>query len=106
MQFSTVDVASVFLSVNHYPREFNSTQKKNKNKKNNELGPAWQNIVGNHRIPWQKKIAFSYSGPGDTLENKLNDLKPLYSGKKSFAFQKKLKKMLLRALGGKSCRPE
>ena len=46
------------------------------------------------RIPWQKKIAFRYSDAGDTLENKLNDLKPLYSLKKSFAFQKKLKKML------------
>ena len=46
---------------------------------------------GNHRICWQKKIAFSYSDPGDTLENKLNDLKPLYSRKKSYAFQKKLK---------------
>ena len=67
-----------------------SCQKKN----TNELGPAWQNIAGNHRIPWQKKIAFSYSDPGDTLENKLNDLKHLYSRKKSFAFQKKLKKML------------
>ena len=54
-----------------------------------------KNITGNHRIPWQKKIAFSYSDPGDTFENKLNDLKPLYSRKKSFAFQKKLKKMLL-----------
>ena len=42
-----------------------------------------------------KKIAFSYSDPGDTLKNKLNDLKPLYSRKKSFAFQKKSKKMLL-----------
>ena len=46
------------------------------------------------RIPWQKKIAFRYSDAGDTLENKLNDLKPLYSLKKSFAFQKKLKKIL------------
>ena len=37
-------------------------------KKNNtnKLGSAWQNIAGNHRIPWQKKIAFSYSDPGDT----------------------------------------
>ena len=44
-----------------------------------------------------KKIAFSYSDPGATLQNKLNDLKPvpLYSRKKSFVFQKKLKKMLL-----------
>ena len=48
-----------------------------------------------HRIPWQRKIAFSYSDPGDTLENKLNNLKHFYSRKKSFAFQKKLKKMLL-----------
>ena len=29
------------------------------------------------------------------MENKLNDLKPLYCRKKSVAFQKKLKKMLL-----------
>ena len=48
-----------------------------------------------HRIPWQRKITFSYSDPGDTLENKLNNLKHFYSRKKSFAFQKKLKKMLL-----------
>ena len=82
---------SFFLSVNHYPREFNIVQKK----KPNDLGPARQNITGNHRIPWQKKIAFSFSDAGDTLENKLNDLKPLYSRKKSFAFQKKLKKMRL-----------
>ena len=26
---------------------------------------------GNHRIHWQKKIAFSYSDPGDTLENNI-----------------------------------
>ena len=60
-------------------------------KETKEQGPAWQNIAGNHRISWQKKIAFSHSDPGDTLEDKLNDLKPLYSRKKSFAFQKKLK---------------
>ena len=48
-----------------------------------------------HRIPWQRKIAFSYSDPGDTLENKLNNLKHFYSRNKSFAFEKKLKKMLL-----------
>ena len=59
------------------------------------MGPAWQNIVGNHRITWQKKIAFSYSDAGDTLENKLNNLKHFYSRKKCFAFQKKLEKMLL-----------
>ena len=29
------------------------------------------------------------------MENKFNDLKPLYSCKKSYAFQMKLKKMLL-----------
>ena len=91
MQFSIVDVASVFflfLSVNQYPREFDIQQKK---KKTEKLGPAWQNVAGNHCISWQKKIAFSYSDPGDTLENKLNDLKPLYSRKKSFAFQMKFK---------------
>ena len=84
-----------FGCVNHYPRKFNIPQKKKKKKNTNELGPAWKNIAGNHRIPWQKKIAFSYSDPGDTLANKLNGLKSLYSRKKSFAFQKKLNKMLL-----------
>ena len=72
MQVFLVDAASVsgaihsskFVSVNHYPREFNIPQKKNKTK---------QNIAVNHRIPWQKKIAFSYSDPRE----KLNDLKPL-----------------------------
>ena len=54
---------------------------------------SWaKHIAGNHRIPWQKKITFSYLDPGDTLENKLNDLKPSYSRKKSFAFQRSLKK--------------
>jgi len=51
----------------------------------------------NHRIHWQKKIDFSYLDPKDTLESKRNDLKPSFSRKKSFAFQKK---------EGKSCRPE
>ena len=55
---------------------------------------------GNHRIRWQKKIDFSYLDPGGTLESKRNDLKPLFSRKKSFAFQKKERK------SGKSCRPE
>ena len=32
------------------------------------VGPACQNIVGNHHIRGQKKIAFSYSDPGGTLE--------------------------------------
>ena len=59
-------------SVNHHLREFNIPQKNT-----NELGPAWH-IAGSHRIRGQKKIAFSYSDPGGTLENKLNDLKPLF----------------------------
>ena len=37
-----------------------------------------------------------YSDPGGTLENKLNDLKPLFSRKKSLTFQKRSKKMFLR----------
>ena len=45
------------------------------------VGPACQNIAGNHHIREQKKIAFSYSNPEGTLE-KLNNLKPLYSRKK------------------------
>ena len=76
-------------SVNHHLREFNIPQKNT-----NELGPAWH-IAGNHRIRGQKKIAFSYSDAGGTLENKLNDLKPLFSRKKSLTFQKRSKKMLL-----------
>ena len=79
-------------SVNHHLREFNIPKKKEKN--TNELGPEWH-IAGNHRIREQKKIAFSYSDPGGTLENKLNDLKPLFSSKKSLTFQKKSKKMFL-----------
>ena len=59
-------------SVNHHLREFNIPQKNT-----NELGPAWH-IAGNHRIRERKKIAFNYSDPGRTLENKLNDLKPLF----------------------------
>ena len=76
-------------SVNHHLRVFNIPQKNT-----NELGPAWH-IAGNHRIRGQKKIAFSYSDPGGTLENKLNDLKPLFSRKKSLTFQKRSKKMFL-----------
>ena len=67
-------------SVNHHLREFNVPQKNA-----NELGPAWY-IVGNHHIRKQMKIAFSYSDPGGTLENKSNDLKPLFSRKKSLTF--------------------
>ena len=40
------------------------------------------------------------------MENKLNDLKPLYSHKKNFEFQKKLRKLNAVALEGKSCRLE
>ena len=36
-----------------------------------------------------------YSDPGGTLENKLNDPKPLFSRKKSLTFQKRSKKMSL-----------
>ena len=32
------------------------------------VGPACQNIAGKHHIREQKKIAFSYSDPGGTLE--------------------------------------
>ena len=92
MQFSIVDVASVFLSVNHYPREFNIPQKKHQ-----RAGPSMTKHCGKPLHFLTKKIAFSYSDPGATLQNKLNNLKPvpLYSRKKSFVVQKKLKKMLL-----------
>ena len=32
------------------------------------VGPECRNITGNHHIRGQKKIALSYSDPGDTLE--------------------------------------
>ena len=76
-------------SVNHHLRKFNIPQKNT-----NEPGPAWH-IAGNHRIREQKKIAFSHSDPGGTLENKLNNLKLLFSCKKSLTFQKRPKKMFL-----------
>ena len=81
---------SIFLSVNHYPREFNILQKKNKKqKKPNDLGPARQNIAGNqYRIPRQKKIAFSYSDLGDTFEIKLNDLKPIKQSQEELCVSK------------------
>ena len=62
-------------------------------------------VQENHRIRGQKKIAFSYSDPGGTLENKLNNLKPLFSRKKSLTFQKRSKENAL-ALDRKPCRPE
>ena len=40
-------------------------------------------------------MTFSYSDPVGTLESKLNDLKPLFSRKKSLTFQKRSKKMSL-----------
>ena len=81
MHFSIVAIhSSTFGSVNHYPRGKKST---------NDLGPAWQNIAETIAIRWQKKIYFSYLDPKGTLESKRNDLKPLFSRKKSFAFQKK-----------------
>ena len=42
------------------------------------VGPACQNIAGNHHIRGQKKIAFSYSDPGGTLE-KIKQPKTLFS---------------------------
>ena len=45
------------------------------------VGPACQNIAGNHHIRGQKKIAFSYSDPGGTLE-KIKQPKTLFSRNK------------------------
>ena len=54
MQFSMVDVVSVFfLSVNHYPREFNILQKK-KTKKNKKNLTIW----AQHDKTLQETIAF------------------------------------------------
>ena len=45
------------------------------------VGPACQNIAGNHHIRGQKKIAFSYSDPGGTPE-KIKQPKTLFSRNK------------------------
>ena len=58
-------------------------------KKHLRSGPSMTKHCRNYRIRWQKKIDFSYSDPGGTLENKLNDLIPLFSRKKGFAFKKR-----------------
>ena len=49
------------------------------------VGPACQNIAGNHHIRGQKNIAFSYSDPGDTLE-KIKQPKTLFSRNKERQF--------------------
>ena len=82
-------------SVNNHLREFNIPQKNT-----NELGPAWH-IAGNHRIRGQKKIACSYSDPGGTLANKLNDLKPYLVARRALPFKRGQRKCF-----GKICRPE
>ena len=82
-------------SVNNHLREFNIPQKNT-----NELGPTCH-IAGNHRICGQKKIAFSYSYPGGTSENKLNDLKPYLVARRALRFKRGQRKFF-----GKSCRPE
>ena len=118
--------SSKFGSVNHYPREKKKTNDLgpvarslvsanrwlrgikmyrfpwyltlvSTNHASSNLGLGMTKHCRNHRIHWQKKIDFSYSDSGGTLENKLNDLKPLFSRKNSFAFQK---------MEGKSCWPE
>ena len=68
MQFSIVDEASLYERKKHERPELSMTKH-----------------CTNHRIRWQKKIDFSHSDPGGTLEKKLNDLKPLFSRKKNFA---------------------
>ena len=45
------------------------------------VGPACQNIAGNHHIRGQKKIASSYSDPGGILE-KITQPKTLFSRNK------------------------
>ena len=76
-------------SVNHQLRKFNIPQK--------TLTSWAQHDTLQETIAFanNRKIAFSYSDPGGTLENKLNDLKPLFSRKKSLTFQKRSKKMFL-----------
>ena len=76
-------------SVNNHLREFNIPQKNT-----NELGPAWH-IAGNHRICGEKKIAFSYSYPGGTSENKLNDLKPYLVARRALRFKRGQRKCSL-----------
>ena len=65
------------------------------------VGPACQNIARNHHIRGQKKIACSYSDPGGTLANKLNDLKPYLVARRALPFKRGQRKCF-----GKICRPE
>ena len=59
------------------------------------VGPACQNISGNHHIRGQKKIAASYSDPGSTLE-KITQPKTYLAATKSINFGSE----------GQSCRSE
>ena len=91
MQFSMVDVVSVFfLSVNHYPREFNILQKKTKNKKN-------LTIWAQHDKTLQETIAFPDKRKsllviqiyiGDAFEIKLDDLKPIKQSQEELCVSK------------------
>ena len=67
------------------------------------VGPACQNVAGNHHIRGQKKIAFSYSDPGDTLE-KIKHPETLIQPQVEPYVSKEVKENAL-ALEGKSCRP-
>ena len=80
---------SVFLirltehSVNRHLREFNTL------KKTLPSGTQHDTLQETIAFADKRKSLFGYSYPGGTLENKLNDLKPLFSRKKSLTFQKR-----------------
>ena len=63
-----------------------------------------QNITGNHHIHGKKKIEFSYSDPGGTLEKIKQPKTPIYSQWRDSRF-KEVKENAL-ASEGKSSRPE
>ena len=89
--------AEVFSSAQKQPKQNASSQNREENGSTTLRNTREKPLLAgyHHRIRGQKKIAFSYSDPGGTLENKLNDLKPSFSRNKSLTFQKGSKKMIL-----------
>ena len=85
MQFSIVAIHSsnsilrIFESVNHYLRE----------KKTPTTWAQHDKTLQKLSHLLTKENRFYYSDPRGTLENKLNDLIPLFSRKKGFAFKRR-----------------
>ena len=68
MQFSIVDVASFWAAI-HFSIKFGSEN-------TNDLGPAWQNITGNHRIHLNATQPFLVSSRNTRPHKKLLRIEP------------------------------